>query len=352
MIKMITNKDFFYSSLDIVAAFLISATIAYLLTPTIRVFAKRIGLVAKVSDDTMHRHSTPLLGGVAVFAAFFLAVIFTYGVNRDIASVLIGAAILLLIGIFDDRYGMMPKIKLFGQIVAALTVVKMGVKVDFIENYYLASVFSCIWIIGITNAINLVDGLDGLSAGITAICAFFFGILSWERGDFAVGTLSFALCGSSLGFLRYNFPRAYIFMGDTGTLFVGFLLATIAILGGWSSSTQITSMAMPVFILGYPIFDTSLVIVSRLREGRSIFQGGHDHPHHRLVQMGFKKRHAVLMIFFITFSLGFSGYILSKIKSPVTAIWLMTIVLFSMSLLAFKLFLVDPYAKKEAKKRR
>jgi len=347
-----SSKDFFYSSLDIVAAFFISVTIAYLLTPTIRVFAKRIGLVAKVSDDTMHRHSTPLLGGVAVFAAFFLAVIFTYGISRDIASILIGATILLLIGIFDDKYGMMPKIKLFGQIVAALTIVKMGVKVELIENYYLASIFSCIWIIGITNAINLVDGLDGLSAGITAICAFFFGLLSWERGDFAVAALSFALCGSSLGFLRYNFPRAYIFMGDAGTLFVGFLLATIAILGNWSSPTQITSMAMPVFILGYPIFDTTLVIVSRLKEGQSIFQGGHDHPHHRLVQMGFKKKHAVLMIFFITFALGFSGYILSKIKSPVMALWLMAIVLFSMSLFAFRLFLVDPYTKKRAMKRR
>ncbi|MDB4349454.1 undecaprenyl/decaprenyl-phosphate alpha-N-acetylglucosaminyl 1-phosphate transferase [Omnitrophica bacterium] len=345
-------KDFFYSSLDIVAAFIISLTIAYLLTPTIRALAKRIGLVDKPSDETMHRHATPLLGGLAIFIAYFLAVIFTRGINRDIASILIGGTILLAIGIFDDRYGMMPKIKLFGQIIAALTVVKMGIKVEFIENYYLASVFSCIWIIGITNAINLVDGLDGLSGGITAISAFFFALLSWERGDFAVATLASALFGSSLGFFRYNFPRAFIFMGDAGSMFVGFILANIAILGSWTSPTQITSLAIPIFILGYPIFDTFLVVMSRLREGESVFIGRRDHPHHRFVQMGFKKKHAVLIIFSITFCLGLAGYALSKIKDPVAAIWLAAVVFLLMIALTVRLFMVDPYAAKAKKKKR
>jgi UDP-GlcNAc:undecaprenyl-phosphate GlcNAc-1-phosphate transferase len=346
-----SGKDFFYLSLDIVAAFLISLTIAYLITPTIRVFAKRIGLVDRPSDRKFHRHSTPLLGGLAIFTAFFLSVLFTTGVGRDVASVLIGGTILLLIGIFDDRYGMMPKIKLFGQIIAALTVVRMGVKVEFIENYYLASVFSCMWIIGITNAINLVDGLDGLSAGITAISAFFFGILAWERGDFVVAALAMALLGSSIGFLRYNYPRAYIFLGDAGSMFIGFLLATIAILGSWSAPTKITSLAIPLFILGYPIFDTVLVVISRVKVGQSIFQGGHDHPHHRMVMMGFKRRPAVLFIFSITFYLCFAGYMLSRIKSPIVAAWLTGIVFLSMLVLAVRLMLIDPYAAKTRKRR-
>lgn len=346
-----SGKDFFYSSLDIIAAFIISLTIAYLLTPTIRVLAKRIGLVAKPSSHTMHRHATPLLGGVAIFIAFFLAIIFTAGIDKNIASILIGGTILLAIGIFDDRYGMMPKIKLFGQIIAALTVVKMGVKVEFVENYYLASVFSCIWIIGITNAINLVDGLDGLSAGITAISAFFFGLLSWQKGDFVVATLSFGLLGSSLGFLRYNFPRAFIFMGDAGSMFVGFLLATIAILGSWGAPTKITSAMIPIFILGYPIFDTGLVIISRMREGESIFIGRKDHPHHRLVQLGLKNKYAVVVIFIITFVLGLCGYIMSMIESPVAAFWLTAIVFVSMISFGIRLLMVDPYKNKPRMKR-
>ncbi len=341
------NKDFFYSSLDVIAAFIISITIAYLLTPTIRVLAKRLGLVDRPSGDKVHRRATPLSGGVSIFIAFTLSVIFTWGVDKVVASMLLGGVILLVIGLFDDRFGMMPKIKLFGQIIAALTVVKMGIRVEFIENYYLASVFSCIWIIGVTNAINLVDGLDGLSAGIAAISAFFFGILSWERGDFSVSILSFALCGGSLGFLRYNFPRASIFMGDTGSLFVGFLSATIAIVGSWASPTQLTSAAMSLFILGYPIFDTTLVVISRLKEGESIFVGGRDHPHHRFIKMGLKKKHAVVLIFFITFSLGLCGYALSKIKSAEAAIIMSAVVLLIMFGLGIRLLLVDPYTARK-----
>lgn len=340
------DKGFLYKSLDVIAAFFIALVISYLITPTVRVFAKRLGFVDRPTDEKVHRHATPLLGGLAIYIGYFLAVVFTLGFDRDILSIFLGGTMLAAVGIFDDRYGMMPKVKLFGQLIAALTVVKMGIKVEFIGNYYLASVFSCIWIIGITNAINLVDGLDGLSGGITAISAFFFGLLSWERGDFSVAVLAMALCGASLGFLRYNFPRAFVFMGDTGSLFIGFLLAVIAIKGSWASPSQLTSAAMPVFILGYPIFDTALVILSRIKEGRYIFQGGQDHPHHRLVLMGLKKTHAVVLIFVITFFLGLSGYMMSKIKSPATAIRLTVAVFAAMAVLATRLFMVDPYIVK------
>ncbi len=171
-----------------------------------------------------------------------------------------------------------------------------------------------------TNAINLLDNLNGLSAGITAISAFFFALLAWQRGDLMIAVLAIALCGSSLGFLRYNFPKARIFMGDAGSLFIGFSLATIAILGSWSAPTRITSLAIPIFILGYPIFATTLVIISRLKEKRSIFQGGKDHSSHRLALLGLRKRRAVLLIFFFNFCLGLSGYALSMVKSPFAAI--------------------------------
>ena len=132
-------------------------------------------------------------------------------------------------------------------------------------------------------------------------------------------------------------------MGDTGSLFIGFLLATLAIKGSWASPTKITSAAMPVFILGYPIFDTMLVVFSRIKEGRSIFLGGQDHPHHRLVLMGLRNRHAVLLIFIITFLLGLGGYAISKTKDPAAAIWVTGGVFAGMAALAARLFLVDPY---------
>lgn len=334
-----------YSPIDVIGAFFISLILSYLLTPTAALLAKRIGMVDRPSSTKAHAHATPLLGGVAIFIAYFLAILFTAGINRSIASILIGGLILLTIGVIDDKMGIMPNIKLFGQLVAALIVVRMGIRVDFIKNYYFSIIFSCIWIIGITNAINLLDNLNGLSAGITTISAFFFSILAWERGDFFVATVAIALCGASLGFLRYNFPKAHIFMGDAGSLFIGFLLATIAILGSWASPTQITSLAMPILILGYPIFDTTLVTVSRIRGGRSIFQGGKDHSSHRLALLGLRKRRAVLLIFFINFCLGFSGYILSKVKSPFSAISIVLVVFLCMIGLGIRLGMVKVGSK-------
>ncbi len=334
-----------YTQVDIIGAFIISVVLSYLLTPTAGLVASRAGLVDSPSSRKAHAHPTPLLGGLAIFISYFLAIGFTGGAHNNAIAIFIGGLILLCIGIIDDKAGMMPNIKLFGQLVAALIVVKMGIRVDFIKNYYFSLIFSCVWIIGITNAINILDNLNGLSAGISAIAAFFFGLLAWERGDFAVATLALALCGSSAGFLKHNFPKAAIFMGDAGSLFMGFLLATIAILGNWSSPTQITSLAIPILILGYPIFDTTLVVISRISQGRSIFDGGKDHSSHRLAVLGLKKKRAVLLIFFINFCLGLSGYILSKLKSPVAALLVALVVFLCMIALGIRLGMVHVGSK-------
>ncbi|MBL7068754.1 MAG: undecaprenyl/decaprenyl-phosphate alpha-N-acetylglucosaminyl 1-phosphate transferase [Candidatus Omnitrophica bacterium] len=334
-----------YSQIDIIGAFFISLILSYLLTPAAGLAAMKIGLVDRPSSRKAHAHPTPLLGGVAIFIAFFLAILFTVGMDRNFIAITIGGGILLSIGLIDDKIGMMPELKLFGQLVAALIVVKMGIRVDFIKNYYLSLIFSCVWIIGITNAINILDNLNGLSSGIAAISAFFFSLLAWKRGDLCVATLAIALCGSSMGFLRHNFPKAKIFMGDAGSLFIGFLLATLAILGNWSSPTQITSLAIPILILGYPIFDTILVTISRMRQRRSIFDGGKDHSSHRLALLGLKKKRAVLLIFFINFCLGLSGYILSKLKTPASAILIMVIVFLCMIALGIRLGMVTVGSK-------
>ena len=326
--------------MDIIGAFFISLVLSYLLTPAAGAVARRIGLIDKPATTKAHAHPTPLLGGLAIFVAYILAVIFTTDITRSVAAIFIGGAILLVIGIVDDKTGIMPNIKLFGQLVAAMVVVRMGIRVEFIPNYYLAMIFSCIWIVGITNAVNLLDNLNGLSAGITTISGFFFGLLAWMRGDLMVATLAIALCGSSLGFLKHNFPKARIFMGDAGSQFIGFLLATVAILGNWSSPTHITSLSIPIFILGYPIFDTTLVVISRIRDGRSIFQGGKDHSSHRLALLGFKKRRAVLVIFFINFCLGFAGFIISKVKIHAAAVLIALVVFLCMVALGLRLGMI------------
>lgn len=328
------------SPIDVVGSFLISLVLSYLLTPTAGVIAQKLGLVDKPSSIKAHAHPTPLLGGLAIFISFFLALIFTAGIDRNIFAMLIGGTLLFAIGVIDDKIGMMPKFKLFGQLVAALVVVRMGIRAGFIENYYLSMLFTCLWIVGITNAINLLDNLNGLSSGITAIAAFFFGMLALERGDLMIAALGFALCGSSAGFLKHNFPKAHIFMGDAGSLFIGFLLSTIAILGNWRSPTHITSLAIPILILGYPIFDTTLVIISRVKDGRSIFQGGKDHSSHRLALLGLRKRRAVLVIFSINVCLGLAGYILSKVSSPLTAIIIAAIAFLFMVGLGIRLGMV------------
>lgn len=333
------------SFMDTTGAFFISMIAAYLLVPFAAFLAARRGFVDKPASTKAHQHPTPLLGGLAIYIAFFLGVAFMSGFNNELWAIFIGGTLLLVVGLIDDRMKIMPNIKLFGQFVAALTVAKMGIRVGFIQNYYLSMIFSCVWIIGITNAINLLDNLNGLSAGITVIAAFFFGVLAWERQDYTIAVLSAALCGSSLGFLKHNFPKARIFMGDAGSLFIGFVLAAIAIQGNWSAPTHLTSLAIPIFILGYPIFDTTLVTISRLRQKRSILQGGKDHSSHRLALLGLKKRRAVLVIFSINFCLGFAGYALTKTESRVTAASIALFTFLFMLILGIRLLMVKVGSK-------
>jgi len=342
-----TFKNMIYSPMDTVGAFFIAFIVAYLLAPFFGYIATKVNLVDKPANTKTHIRATPLLGGVAIFVAFFMAIIFTIGVNKDFLAIFIGGALLLTIGVIDDKAGMMPNIKLFGQLIAALTVAKMGIRVAFIEDYYLSLLFTCFWIIGMTNAFNLLDNLNGLSAGIAAISGLFFALLALLKGDFLTSAFAIALCGSSLGFLKHNFPKASVFMGDAGSLFIGFALACIAVIGSWESPTKITSLAVPILILGYPIFDTTLVTIMRIKEKRSIFQGGKDHSSHRLALLGLKKKRAVLVIYGITFVLGLCAYTLTRVNA-VTAVILMTVTF--LALLAFGIRLGSLPLNREGKR--
>ncbi len=301
--------------IQLIDVLFISTFIAYLVTPFIRTVAIKFGYLDNPQDNKVHAHPTPLLGGISIFIAFIIAILTKEPVISlaPVRAMLLGAFILLIIGLIDDKMGMMPKFKLFGQFLAAMIVIKSGLRVEFINNYYLSVIITYIWIIGITNAFNLLDNMNGLSAGIASISAAFFGIISYINGQPEISIIAFALAGSSLGFLKHNFPKASIFMGDTGSLVLGYVLSVIAIMGHWKTYILTTSLMVPILVLGYPIFDTALVSVMRILERRSIFQGGKDHSSHRLSLMGFKRVKTVLIIYTISIFLGSIALIITNV---------------------------------------
>ena len=299
-----------HTAWDVLGTFLVSLIVAYGFTPFARTVALGLGFVDNPESKKAHLHPTPLLGGVAIYVAFLASVLFTIDVDKTVLGIFIGATLLLAIGIIDDKMGMMPQLKLSGQIFAALIVFKFGLRVATIEDYYLSMLFTVFWIVGITNAMNLLDNLNGLSSGIAAISSVFFCMIAFHEKDYLTATLAAGIAGSCAGFLRHNFPRASIFMGDSGSLVLGFLLACLAIIGSWETEQITLSLAIPVVILGYPIFDTTLVTIIRIMEKRSVFQGGKDHSSHILAYVGFKKKRAVLFIFAVCLALGASSLII------------------------------------------
>ena len=301
--------------IQVLDTFFISILVAYLLTPFIRTVAIKLKYLDYPKDNKVHAHPTPLLGGVAIFLAFLIAILSKGPVMAFpyVKAMLLGSFILLLIGLIDDRMGMMPNIKLLGQFLAAMVIIKAGARIGCIKNYYASVIITYIWIIGITNSFNLLDNMNGLSAGIAGIAASFFGVISYMNGQITISALSFALAGSSFGFLKHNFPKANIFMGDSGSLILGYILAVLALLGVWKSELTLTSVMIPILVLGYPVLDTALVSIMRILEGRSIFQGGMDHSSHRLALLGLKRYRTVLVIYAVCILLGISAILITRL---------------------------------------
>ncbi len=326
----------------VVEVFLVAMLVSYSVVPLCRKAAWRLGYLDHPRGNKVHARPTPLLGGVAIYAAFIIGLVTALNPGNDpkILSIIMGSAILFVIGLVDDKIGMMPELKLLAQFLAAMSVVKAGIRMEFLQNYYLNTVLTYVWLVGVTNSFNLLDNMNGLSSGIAGIAGIFFGIVMWTSGQPAVAVMSFALAGSCLGFLKHNFPKANIFMGDTGSLVIGFILASIAVLGSWNTRFLTTSLMMPVIILAYPIFDTTLVTAMRLMEGRSVFQGGRDHSSHRLALLGLKRRRTVLVIFGICVMLGLGALLVQRLALK-PAILVIALIAAFMAGLGIRLAMVD-----------
>ena len=283
-------------------------TLALGATPVARRLAHQFGVLDQPNARKVHVKPTPLLGGVAIYVAFVLALLFFgdfFYVNQVI-GIFLGASFVSFLGLVDDSRGLPPLIKLAGQIVAALILVLSGVTADVFPGNALDIVLTVVWVVGITNAMNLLDNMDGLSGGLAAIAAAFFLVLASLSRQYLVGALAAALLGACIGFLRYNFNPASIFMGDSGSLFIGFMLAATAIKLRIPSNVVFVTWMAPVLVLGLPIFDTTLVFISRLRRGLNpLTTPGKDHISHRLVRlMRGSRREAVLTCYLLAGAFG------------------------------------------------
>jgi len=275
-------------------------------TPIARRLAVHVGIVATPGAHRMHTGTIPMLGGVAIYGAFLVALILF--ADRffipQLIGIFVGATWVSFLGALDDRLRLTAGLKLIGQVLGALILIITGVTVDLLHVPVLDAAITMFWVIGITNAMNLLDNMDGLSGGVAAVAAAFFLLISALNGQYLVGSLSAAMLGASIGFLVYNFNPASIFMGDTGSLFIGFVLAAVGIKLKFSSPVLYTWF-IPIMVLGLPIFDTTLVFVSRLRGGLNpLTHPGTDHMSHRLVARGFTKREAVLISYLVAGALG------------------------------------------------
>jgi len=278
-------------------------------TPVARWLAPHVGVIDQPGARKVHTRPMPRLGGAAIFVAFVLAlVLFENRFNfQQFASILIGASFVSFLGIWDDRWGLRPILKLVGQILAALILVGTGVSTALFPWPPLNAALTVFWVVGITNAFNLLDNMDGLSGGVGAVAAVFFTLLAAMSSppQALVAALSAAMFGVCLGFLVYNFNPATIFMGDAGALFIGYMLAALGIKLRFPGNVTFVTWMIPVLVLGVPIFDTTLVFISRLRRGLNpLTTPGKDHTSHRLVAMGYTQREAVLILYLIGGALG------------------------------------------------
>lgn len=309
-----------------VLAFVVAFAFTFAFVPLAKKIAGKIGAIDVPRDGRrMHKKATPRLGGIAVFFGFLVSLLCFCGITRDLIAVLIGAIIIVVLGIIDDSRGLSAKVKFCVQIVAALVVVFGGdIRIEVFTNPNLFSdmpflqlnawvsiPFTVLWIVAITNAVNLIDGLDGLAAGISSIAAVSLVFVAIMVGEERIALIALIIAGACFGFLPFNFNPATIFLGDTGSTFLGYMLAVLSVQGGFKSYAVIT-FAVPLLILGLPIFDTSFAILRRLFTGQGIMTPDRGHIHHRLVDMGFSQKQTVFILYAISGVLGLTAVVLAE----------------------------------------
>ena len=323
----------------IIAAFAVAAVLSYFFTPPVKNFAHKVGAIDVPKDARrMHKKPIPRLGGLAIYGGFLCSILIFGQLDETMLCVLLGAAIIVALGIFDDVLALGAKLKFVVQIVAAAIPVCIGdlqiglftnlnplSDTPFVHLGILAVPVTIIWIVGITNAVNLIDGLDGLAVGVSSIAAITMLAVALLTGNMPIAITMAALAGACIGFMPYNLNPAKIFMGDTGSTFLGYMLATVSIMGLFKFYAVI-SFAVPFLILGLPIFDTANAIIRRVAAGRSPMSPDRGQVHHKLIDMGFNQKQAVAILYAISATLGLTAVVLTS-SGEVKAIVLLLAVL-------------------------
>jgi len=287
--------------------FMLAMFVSYVLTPYIKKLAFKIGAVDRPDNRKVHKKIMPRLGGLAIYIAFMIGCVASMEITWDIFGILLGGTLIVALGVADDVYQLPAKVKLLGQIVAACVLVIFDIRIEWVNNplggyFYLDMLsipFTIFWVISFTNVVNLIDGLDGLAAGVSAIASLTVILVAVQMGYFHVAILTAALAGAIIGFIRYNFNPATIFMGDTGSMFIGYMLAAISVYGAVKTAATI-ALIVPAIALGLPILDTAFAIMRRYVNGRPIFQPDKGHLHHRLLATGMSHKETVLFMYGIT----------------------------------------------------
>src|SRR6266403_367829 len=329
---------------------LVSFALAVALTPVVRMLARRFGFVAKPKIDRWHKKPTAMMGGVAIW----LAVITTYLVlvpHTPQRWVVVGAAsFLFLVGLVDDWLHIKPYQKLIGQVIGAAIVVNYGLVLPWTRSLPANMVITLFWLIGITNAINLLDNMDGLATGIAAIASGFLTLNFIAANQTTEALMLGAFTAALIGFLIYNSNPASIFMGDSGSMFIGFFLASSSLinLAGGRSRAFVPVLAVPILVLFIPIFDTTLVTILRKLAGRAVSQGGRDHTSHRLVALGLSERLAVWMLYGLAASAGMLAVFVQSLRPDIS---IPAVVAFSLGLILLGIHLaqVKSYSDEEMK---
>ena len=268
--------------------FLVALVVTFVLTPVVKNLAIKIGAVDKPDARKVHHGLIPRLGGLAIYAGFMVSAIATIGFTYDMVGIMLGATFLIIVGITDDVVSLPPKIKLLGQIIAAaIPVVIFNINIEWVD------------LPRFINTVNLIDGLDGLAAGIATIASIAIALLAFQMGQWVAAAAMVAMTGACLAFLQYNFNPAKIFMGDTGSMFLGYVIASISVMGSMKTAAAAV-LIVPLLALAVPITDTLLAIVRRKSSGVPIFSPDKNHLHHRLLAKGLNQKQVVLIMYALT----------------------------------------------------
>ncbi len=344
------------NSVFIVLALAVAFLISFATTPAVIALANKIKAIDVPKDERrVHKKPIPLIGGLAIFYGFVISVLCFAVIDRPTMGILLGSVIMVTVGVIDDMRDLNAKVKLLFQILSALIVVYFGIEVQYIANpvanwigpkYINLGLWSIpltiVWIVGVTNAVNLIDGLDGLAVGVASIASVALLSLTILSQNLNVAIIIAALAGAGFGFLPYNFNPAKIFMGDTGSTFLGFVLACISI-QGLMKMYAIISFAVPVLILGLPIFDTVFAILRRIAKKKPIMSPDRGHLHHRLIDMGFSQRQTVTILYTLTSLLCLTAVVMA-LKDALRGLILVFAVLF---VLLISIVVMEPKESQE-----